>query len=253
MIKAKLMKIRFYKWLLFSLVILSSSFTPKAGIELLSLDMTARTLYQGKSVTGTATLFYRVRGSELVTKMHTPFEYVVFTNSIGEYKSYDIKENSVTLLEGEDMSSNKSFIYQFLNGQTKDFGLRDFGFKMTDTRFEDQIMINEWQAPNDKQISTQKIEIAFENYLPIYVGFFDAENNVTQKTYYTNYQDVLYSKLPFTITEINFLGEGDSSIARKTYSNLKLNGDVSEYWLNYSIPENAKVLSAQNANSSFQN
>ena len=253
MIKAKLMKIRFYILLLFSLAILISSFSPKAGIELLSMDLTARTLFQGKSVTGTGTVYYKVEGNQLVTKMHTPFEYVTFSNATGEYKSYDIKENAVTMLEGEEMSSKKSFIYQFLNGQTNDLGLRDLGFKMTNTRFEDKIMINEWQAPADKQVSTQKIEIAFENYLPIYVGFFDAENNVTQKTYYTNYQDVIYSKVPFTITEINYMGEGDSSIVRKTYSNLKINGEVSDYWLNYTIPENAEILTQPSANSTFQN
>jgi hypothetical protein len=236
------MKIRFYNWLLFGLVIISSAFSPKVGIELLSLDMTTRTLYQGKSVTGTATLYYRAQGNQLVTKMHTPFEYVVFTNSLGEYKSYDLKANTVTLAEGEDLSSKKSFIYQFLNGQTNDLGLRDLGFRMVNTRFEDKIMINEWHAPSDKQVDTKKIEIAFENYLPIYAGFFDAEDNITQKTYYTNYQNVLYSKVPFTITEINYMGEGDSSIVRKTYSNLKINGDVSDYWLNYTIPENAEII-----------
>ncbi|HAQ70350.1 MAG TPA: hypothetical protein DCR48_05170 [Flavobacteriales bacterium] len=247
------MKFRFYKWLLFGLVILSSSFTPRAGIELISMDLTARTLFQGKSVTGTGTLYYKVEGSELVTKMNTPVDQVVFTNAIGEYKSYDIKENKVILLEGEDLSSKKSFIYQFLNGQTNDLGLRDLGFKMINTRFEDDIMINEWQAPSNKQVSSQKVEIAFENYLPIYVGFFDADGGIIQKTYYTNYQDVLYTKMPFTITEISYRAEGDSAISRKTYSNLKLNGNVTDYWLNYKIPENAEVIVQSNGNSTFQN
>ena len=75
---------------------------------------------------------------------------------------------------------------------------------------------------------------------------------IIQKTYYTNYQDVLYTKMPFTITEINYRAEGDSSISRKTYSNLKLNGNVTDYWLNYKIPENAEVIVQSNGNSTFQ-
>lgn len=246
------MKMRFYKLLAIGIAIITSSYTPKAGIEMLSLDMTARTLYQGKSVTGTGTVFYSVQGNTLVTKMHTPIEQVVFTNGLGEYKSYDIKENKVTMLEGEDLSSRKSFIYQFLNGQANDLGLRDLGFKMVNTRFEDKIMINEWQAPSDKQISTQKVEIAFENYLPIYAGFFDANGKAMQKTYYTNYQDVLYNKMPFTITEISYIGEADSSITKRTYSNLQINSKVSDYWLKYEIPKNAEVIVQSSVESTFK-
>jgi hypothetical protein len=250
---AKLMKMTFYKVLAMCVAILASSFIPPAGIEMLSLDMTARTLYQGKSVTGTGTVFYKVQGNTLVTKMHTPIEQVVFTNGLGEYKSYDIKENTVTMLEGEDLSSRKSFIYQFLNGQTNDLGLRDLGFKMINTRFEDNIMVNEWQAPSDKQISTQKVEIAFENYLPIYMGFFNADGKAIQKTYYTNYQDVLYNKMPFTITEVSYIGEADSSITKRTYSNLQINDKVSGYWLNFEIPKNAEVIIQSDAQSTFKN
>ncbi len=242
----------FSKVLVVSVLLLSSSFIPKAGIELLSLDLTARTLYQGKSVTGTGTLYYRVQGNALVTKMHSPIEQVVFTNALGEYKSYDIEENKVVLLEGEDLSSRKSFIYQFLNGQTNDLGLRDLGFKMVSTRFEDGIMINEWLAPDNKQVLSQKVEIAFENYLPIYMGFYTVNGEAIQKTYYTNYQDVLYTKMPFTITEISYMAEGDSSITRKTYSNLKMNGDVSEHWLNFEIPKNAEIIVQSTGESTFQ-
>lgn len=179
-------------------------------------------------------------------------EQVVFTNALGEYKSYDIEENKVILLEGEDLSSRKSFVYQFLNGQTNDLGLRDLGFKMVNTRFEDGIMINEWKAPENRQVESQKIEIAFENYLPIYMGFFNIDGQAIQKTYYTNYQDVLYTKLPFTITEISYMAAGDSSITRRTYSNLKMNSDVSEHWLNFEIPKNAEIIVQSNGESTFQ-
>ena len=113
------MKFRFYKWLLFGLVILSSSFTPRAGIELISMDLTARTLFQGKSVTGTGTLYYKVEGSELVTKMNTPVDQVVFTSGYAapelQHDSGEILyvENRTKITRATDQTENIKLIIEF--------------------------------------------------------------------------------------------------------------------------------------------
>lgn len=220
------------------------SFIPSGNVEKLSLDMTARTLYKGKSITVKGELFYKVQGGLMVTRVVSPLEQIVFANSTGEFKSYDVKSNSVTLMQGIDFSSKNSFIYNFLSGNINDMGLSSLGYKLKDTKVDGKVVVSTWMAPTDRVMEIQKAEIAHENYLPIFMGFYDAKGNSVQKIYYTNYQNVSHLKMPFTITEIEFLAPGDSTITRRTYSNLKVNEQVDNTWFNYQIPANAKINSA---------
>ncbi len=70
------------------------SFIPSGNVEKLSLDMTARTLYKGKSITVKGELFYKVQGGLMVTRVISPLEQIVFANATGEFKSYDVKSNA---------------------------------------------------------------------------------------------------------------------------------------------------------------
>ncbi|MBT3647185.1 MAG: hypothetical protein HN542_02975 [Flavobacteriales bacterium] len=244
----KLVKNRGYKFLLFTLSLMIFGFVPSERIEKLSLDLSVRTLFQGKSVSATGTVYYKINGGLMVTKMHTPIDQVNIANATGEYRSFDVKTNSVTLMQGIDFSSKNSFIYSFLSGQTNDMGLSGLGYRITDTKIEEGIVVNTFSPPKNRQVLAEKVEVAYENYLPIFLGFFDAEGKPIQKTYYTNYQNVSFVKMPFTITEIDFITDQDSSITRRTYSNLLLNSKVNNEWLDFSIPENATILTPQNLN-----
>ncbi|MFN4234713.1 MAG: LolA family protein [Bacteroidia bacterium] len=232
------------KLVLYSVIVILMSFIPSANVEKLSLDMVARTLYKGKSITIKGQLFYKVQGGLMVTRIISPMEQIVIANATGEFKSYDVKSNSVTLMQGIDFSSKNSFIYNFLSGNINDMGLTSLGYKLKDTKIDGKIVVSTYMAPTEKIMEITKVEIAHENYLPIFMGFYDNKGNKVQKIYYTNYQNVSHIKMPFTITEIEFLGPQDSTITRRTYSNLKVNEQVDNTWFNYQIPANAKINSA---------
>lgn len=219
------------------------SFIPFGNVEKLSLDMTARTLFKGKSITVKGQLFYKVQGGLMVTRIVSPLEQIVFANATGEFKSYDVKSNSVSLMQGIDFSSKNSFIYNFLSGNINDMGLSSLGYKLKETKIDGKVVVSTYMAPSDRVMEVQKVEIAHENYLPIFMGFYDVNGNSVQKIYYTNYQNVSHLKMPFTITEIEYLGKEDSTITRRIYSNLKVNEQVDDSWFNYQIPVNAKINS----------
>ncbi len=227
--------------LLFSLI---SAVPVQSNLQKMSLNMTARTLFQGKSITAKGAVYYKPTNGLMVTKMFTPISQVIIATSTGELKSYDPQTNRVALSQGTEFSTKNSFIYSFLSGKTNDMGLSSLGYKITDTRNEEGVIVNTWTAPVDRPLQAQAIEIAYENYLPIYLGFIDADGIVYQKTYYTNYQNVSYIKMPFTITEITYYNESDSSITQRKYDDLKLNSEVDETWLNFQIPADAEVIDA---------
>ncbi|MEZ4722994.1 MAG: hypothetical protein R2813_14055 [Flavobacteriales bacterium] len=228
----------------FTLLILGSLNLPQGAVNKISMDMSARSLFKGQAVYGRGTVYYSTKGGLMVTKMDTPIDQVVMVTGTGEYKAYDRKSNTVQLMQGLELSSKGSFIYSFLNGKTEDMGLEGIGFKLTNTHYDDGVLVKTFVAPVNKGNSQiDKAEVAYENNLPIFIGFFDANDVAVSKTYYTNYQSIGIFPMPMTITEINFLSPSDSTISQKKYSNVKINAGVSEEWLNFIIPADAQIVS----------
>lgn len=227
--------------LLASVLLLCGSFMPgQEKVEKIKLQLVSRTLHKGKSITVKSDVYYRVTGGLMVTHFTSPYDKVVITNANGEYKEYDVKKNEVSLKQGLELSSKNSFFYNFFSGSINDMGLTQIGYRMSNTRIAGKTVISTW-VPGEPSKHISKAEIAHENYLPIFTGFFDGAGKPVQKSYYSNYQAVGNIKMPFTVTEIDYVGDKDSVITKRTYSNLKSNADVEDTYLDFKIPANAKM------------
>ena len=73
-------------------------------LDKLSLELISKTLYQGKSVSLKSEVYYKSVDATMVTHFTSPVEKMVITNGNGEYKEYDVKNNTVTLMQGIDLS-----------------------------------------------------------------------------------------------------------------------------------------------------
>lgn len=219
-------------------------------IDKLSLDLNSKTLYQGKSVSLKSEVYYKSVGATMVTHVTSPLEKIVITNGNGEYKEYDVKNNTVTLLQGIDLSSKNSLFYSFLSGSISDMGLKALGYKLVNTKIEQKMVITTWVPEGENSVKTKKAEIVHENYLPIFLGFYDMNDKPMHKSFYSNFQQVGSIKMPFTITEFEYISPTDSIITKRTYTNLKTNAQVNDNYLNYKVPSSAKVIrpSEQNFN-----
>lgn len=230
----------FKQWLVIAPVFLFASFS--APVERLSLQMVSRTLKDGKSLTAKAEIYFQSSDGLLVTRFTYPLEYLIFTNAKGDYKMYQPKDNSVVLEQGENYSSENSFIYYFLVNNTSDMGLKAAGFKLNSTRMEESLVITTWIPSSASGVPFTSAELVMKEYKPVYLSFIGKENKPVQKIYYTNYQQAGEVSLPFNITEIQYLGEKDSLITRRTYSDAKINGEVSMKYFHFKIPADAKVV-----------
>jgi outer membrane lipoprotein-sorting protein len=211
-------------------------------LDKISLDLISKTLYQGKSVSLKSEVFYKSVGATMVTQFTSPKEKIVITNGNGEYKEYDFKNNTVTLLQGIDLSSKNSLFYSFLSGSIGDMGLKSLGYKLINTKVEQKMVITTWVPEGENSVKTKKAEIVHENYLPIYLAFYDINDKPMHKSFYSNFQQVGSVKMPFTITEFEYLSPTDSVITKRIYSNLKTNAQVDDNYLNYKVPANAQVI-----------
>lgn len=227
---------------LFCAVIVLAAFTSFSPVEKLSMKLISKSLQNKKSITTEAEVYYKISGSLLVTHIISPVEYLVITNDKGEFKMYNIKDNSVSQAQAADFSSENSFIHDFLNGNTNDMGLRKMGFQLKSTKVEEEMVITDWIPPLDMAGKMSRAELVEENYLPIYMAFYGKKEKLLSKIFYYNYQKTGELNIPLTITEFQYLPNGDSAITKRIYSDIKLNEQVDPKWLNYKIPDNAKII-----------
>lgn len=224
------------------MLLMFASFLMYAPIQRISMNLVSKALQNGKSITTQAEVYYRVSGGLLVTHITAPVEYLVITNDKGEFKMYDIKENTVSQMQAADFSSENSFVHDFLNGNTNDMGLRSIGFQLKSTKMEENMVITDWIPPVNLLSKMSHVELVHEGYSPIYMAFYGKKEKLLSKIFYYNYQKAGDLSIPNTITEFQYLPNGDSTITKRIYSDIKLNEQVDEKWLNYKIPDNAKIV-----------
>lgn len=205
------------------------------------MDFIIKSLQGGKSVSLKGELYYVNSGNKMITHFSYPFEQLVFTNNLGQFKSYDVKKNSIIQDENKNYSSQLSYIYSFMSGKTQDMGLKTLGYKLKESKVEGKIIKSTWEQETPMQ-GASKVVLVHQNRLPIYMCFYNAKEKPEQKVYYSDFKTIGNIVFPMVITEFQYLPKGDSLITKKIYSNLRMNNDVNETYINYKIPDNAKVI-----------
>ncbi|OWY25083.1 hypothetical protein C7N43_17575 [Sphingobacteriales bacterium UPWRP_1] len=220
--------------------ILFASFTLRLPIQRLQAAITTKQVKNGQSTTVKATMYYTA-GGKMVTHFTQPREYVLLSNSKGEYKIYDPQNNTVQQSQNQLFSTDVTYFGHFLNNRSGDMGLRSMGFALLNTRFDEGAMITEWKPQLVDADSPYYIELVHENGEPIFIGYKDIGGKYMRKVFFYNYQKVQQVNLPLTITDINYLANGDSIVGRTQYADLLVNENATGKYFDYKIPQNAKL------------
>ena len=122
-----------------------------------------------------------------------------------------------------------------------DLGLKDMGFTVTDTHFEEKMVITTWFPPANLINVFGKVELVHEDYKPIYVAYFDRTGKVMRKIFYYEYASFPQFSLPTKVVELDYLAAGDSVVNKISYSNILVGDKAVSSYFNFKIPVNAKV------------
>ncbi len=223
--------------ILFSVSLLFTSFKT-ASVEKLMMNMHSQSLHNGKVVNIEAELFFDAFSGQLITRYINPAGQIMVTNSKGELAIYNESENTVSYRQGAEYSTETNMIQFFLQGKTQDLGLEDFGFQLMSTDFEDNLVVTEWFPPASLFGLFNRIKLVHEDFLPIYVAYYDAQKNLAKKVYYSEYENLGDVSLPRLITEFNYIGN-DSIVSRMKFSDIKTNFQAKSPWFGFQIPDDA--------------
>lgn len=228
------------KFLLFvSAVLLFSSYNPAPSK--ISLKMEAKMLSKGKALTINAEIYYQYDQGRMITRYLKPLDYMFISNNKGEAKVYYPSTNEVMTRQSAEFDSEKSLLYFFLSNKLSDLGLAEMGFKITDTRFEKGLVISTYFPPNELINNFSKVELVHESYRPIYIAWFGPKGKMIKKIFYYEYASFPDFTLPQKVVEIGYSQNGDSTISKMTYSQVKTGTDANSHFFNFKIPVNAKV------------
>ncbi len=208
----------------------------------ISLFLENKVLHKGKFVLTKAEIFYRYDVGKMVMHYTYPDEYVLITNSQGEAKIYYPAKKQLFIQKNQILSSENDILYYFLSNKQNDLGLKELGCTLKETKIENNLLITTWLPPTAQADKISEIEMAHENYQPIFSSYKTQKNKFLRKIYYSNYFSDSEVSFPTKITEINYLANGDSIISRKTYSNILLGNQANSSYFDFQIPADAQLM-----------
>ena len=208
----------------------------------ISLKQRTEILENNKKIGNEVDLFFDNNKLILTKHYHSPSEFILVSNSLGEIKTFYPVSNEVSFKQIAELSSKRNLIYYFANNLINDLGLVDEGFILSSNSYENQFYVTLWKAPSILK-GIQSVKMVFENGLPVFSEYKGNKNEILKKIYYTNYKDFTQFRLPQKIIEISYLPSGDSIINRTLFSNVTVSAKAESKYFNFKIPENAKPVS----------
>ena len=209
--------------------------------EKVSMDMLTRVTRKGYISTMRAEVYYTSQG-RMVSHYTEPQEMIVSNDKKGDMFVYTQKDNTVVQKQNFLFGTDQNQLFYFLENNKNDLGLSKMGFVLRETKFEDGLKITVWTPPLHLLKDIGKAELAHEKSNPVFLGYFSSKGKILKRVYFSNYQQIASVQFPTSITQITYETPKDSVLSKTTYTNIKLDRDVPDDFLNFKIPTNAKVV-----------
>lgn len=202
----------------------------------ISADVEVKQAAGGKVATITKRVHCSSDGRAVVHFLK-PQDYILLTNMKGETRMYIPSTNEVIVDNSATLTSQDELIAVFMSGRSEDLGLGMYGYRLQGTTREDGLVKKTYVT--DKAGDIPKVEIVYENFLPIYCGYLDASGRTITKTFYSKYVPAGRLMLPTRTTSITYT-QKDSSVVRTIYSDIKVDDD--DPLFDFQVPSGAKVV-----------
>jgi len=228
------------RWIVIALLLFLAVHPSSGQVNQISVHKKSQVLKDGKKQTVLADCYYSAEQGTFVAHYLEPMEFVKITNRKGEMKIYFPKTNKVSVQQNFYFSSENELLHYFVNNRIDDLGLRKEGFRMSDSRYDENYLVTTWAPPEGMKVIS-KVELVFENMIPIYASYFGKDGKIIRKIYYSDYYKDHRLLLPKRITEISYTSEKDSTIKRTIFSDIRQNGAVDDDYMNFKIPDDAQI------------
>ena len=119
-------------------------------------------------------------------------------------------------------------------------GLGLYGYKLAGTVREDGGIVKRTYVPSSPGKGVAKVELVQENYLPIYLAYYNDGGSVVSKVYLSSYSRLGNMMLPLRVTSVQYTSKKDSTLVRTIYSDVKVDGQ--DPMFDFQVPAGAKPV-----------
>ncbi len=220
-------------------LIAACAFCPVQAQRLVKADVLSQQLSKGQKTKQDKHLYCQQNGRMLVDITENGKRNILLTDQYGRTEIYDPETNKVLYdAKAQVYASIDEPLQLFLQRRTQDMGLEDYGFKLENSTVEDGKFIKKTFKSSDAASHCAKVEIVYENYLPIFMAFYSHKGKPINKIYYSQYDLGKSFIFPARVTEISYLGAKDSVIRLDIYSNIQV--DTYDAMFDFKVPADAE-------------
>ena len=236
-----MLQIRYKKLFAFILILLVtplSSFNNK-HLETISLRMEKRSLHKGRATVTVADLYFQSEKGRLIKNYIKPEGKVTITNRKGELVIYNRENNTAYFEEYPDYNTEDNILFFILSAKISVTGANEMGFQLKNSENDDNKTITRWIPPPFMKHLFSLVEITYENQLPHLATYYDENEKIIVKTYFTDFKTYPELTLPLTLTEFIYVNENDSIINRLNFTDVRINDISNKEFFEFELPGNA--------------
>ena len=202
----------------------------------LSVDEKSVQISGGKKMTTERNIYLNADGT-MVCVQQRPAYSISQTNTLGEMRIYTPKDNTIIAIDNKEMASSKNIVAMFASGAYMDMALPLYGYTQSEVRSEEGLLIKTYTPDSAGVIA--KVELVFQNHLPICMVYYNGKGQSMRKLYFSRYE---YGRIPMPmrVTEVEYTSPTDSLVTLSTYSNLLFGEEATSEMFDWQPPADAK-------------
>lgn len=207
--------------------------------RMVKADVLSQQLANGQKTKQEKYLYCHQDG-RMVMDIHTDQgRNILLTDQHGRTEIYNPETNTLMFdKKGHLYASVDEPLQLFLQRRTQDMGMESYGFQLDKIVQEEGKYLKKIFKSSQSTSQCAKVEIVYENYLPVFMAFYDRKDKPINKIYYAHYDFKQRFVFPQRITEISYIGAKDSMIRLDVYSNIKV--DTYDAMFDYQAPADAE-------------
>ncbi len=215
-----------------------SSFNDK-HLESISIRMEKRSLHKGRATVTIADIYFKPENGSFIKNYIKPTGNVSITNPTGELIIFNKECGTAYSEKAPDYNTEDNVFFFILSEMVSSKDLKGLGFKVQNTSTKDDKTIIRWLPPKFMKHLFSYTEIIYKDDLPFCASYYDENENIIVKTYFTDYESYPEITIPLTITEFFYVNESDSIINRIKFNDIRVNDKSKNDYFDFSIPDDA--------------
>ncbi len=211
-------------------------------IDNIRFRMEKRSLYKGRVTVTVADIYFQSKNGRIIKNYIKPEGKVAITGKKGEMALYDKKNNRVVFDQNPDYNTEDNILFFILSEKISTEGINEMGFQLESKLSDENRSVTKWIPPPFMNHLFKYVKITSKDNKPVLASYYDKEERLLVKTYFTDYESFPELTLPLTLTEFMYVNENDSIINRVNFSEVKINEPSKNDFFDFEIPDDAKIV-----------